>query len=81
MLRNIFIAGFIFILVSVGLGEIPVPFIPVDLIVGQGQWLVSLPCLELPNFIGAIGRVAPLFLLFPFVLLFAAGLLALAEMD
>ena len=81
MMRNIFMAVAIFILVSVGLGEISVPYIPIDLIVGRGQWLVSMSFSEIPNLIAAIVRLIPVFLFLPFILLFAAGLLALTEMD
>ena len=81
MFKPILALGALVITIRLGLELLAGPHVLVDLMGGKFYWLPALPFRELPDLVTSITRVFPVFPLISFILMFAAGLLALAELD
>jgi hypothetical protein len=68
-------------IIMVGLKLIVGPTVSVDILLVRMYWLPITPLNELPKIFAPIVKWFPVFPLLPCILLLAAGLLSLVEMD
>jgi hypothetical protein len=81
MLRHLFAALVMSATLMVGLELTGGPSVPIDLLLGRMYWPPITHFGELPSLFAPIINLFPVLILLPFILLLAAGLLSLMEMD
>ena len=81
MLRPLIVVLVMSAIIMVGLKLIVGPTVSVDILLVRMYWLPTTPLNELPKIFAPIVKWFPVLPLLPCILLLAAGLLSLVEMD